>query len=260
MKRRLKLYLTALNRYKRSRGFGIHSPFAFSFVLRVLRESTPYYAYSDIRDRRSLAASLMQRTRGRRLKLMSTKEAKMLFRIVCRLRPTLMVEVGTSYGLGATTMLDVSSASRLIAYPGASAGDNVFATLTADVRNRITECATLAEAKRLYFATAESATDSTAAKGTTPSGPEALTPDAPLILVNTIDSEADITPCAEIIADTLARGGTVVLRNLMRSPLMELLTARVAASMTHGMAFTNSRTAVIVGLRHLPLQRYNLWF
>jgi hypothetical protein len=38
MKKRLKLYLTAMRRYNRSKGFGIHSPFAYTFVLRVLRE------------------------------------------------------------------------------------------------------------------------------------------------------------------------------------------------------------------------------
>ena len=52
---KLKRYLTALRRYSRSKGFGIHSPFAFHFVLNVLRERLPYYAYEDIAEIRQLA-------------------------------------------------------------------------------------------------------------------------------------------------------------------------------------------------------------
>lgn len=38
-----------LKRQRSSRGFGIHSPFAYDFVVNVLRERCLYYAYSDIR-------------------------------------------------------------------------------------------------------------------------------------------------------------------------------------------------------------------
>ena len=41
---RMHRYRTALSRRHRSGGFGIHSPFAFNFVLNVLRERLPYYA------------------------------------------------------------------------------------------------------------------------------------------------------------------------------------------------------------------------
>lgn len=40
-----------LKRQRSSRGFGIHSPFAYNFVLNVLRERYPYYAYDEIVER-----------------------------------------------------------------------------------------------------------------------------------------------------------------------------------------------------------------
>lgn len=46
----------------------------------------------------------------------------------------------------------------------------------------------------------------------------------------------------------------------MRSQAMASLLADVEARISHGMTFTNSRVAVIVGLRHLPRQRFSLWF
>lgn len=57
----------------RSRGHGIHSPFAFSFVTTVLRQHCKYYAYTDIDQ---LAADNTDR-----------RVARCLFRILVALRP-----------------------------------------------------------------------------------------------------------------------------------------------------------------------------
>ena len=48
MKKRLKTLLSIPLRAWRSRGFGVHSPFAFSFITGVLRCPHGYYAYSAI--------------------------------------------------------------------------------------------------------------------------------------------------------------------------------------------------------------------
>ena len=39
-----------LSRIGKSRGFGIQSPWAYSFVKDVISEKLPYYAYSDIEN------------------------------------------------------------------------------------------------------------------------------------------------------------------------------------------------------------------
>ena len=85
MKRRLKRLIPGFRRIKRawrSRGFGIHSPFAFRFVTCVLRESGEYYAYRELRriagDRKAF----------RRLAL--------VFRLVCEFRTAVVSVFGDS--------------------------------------------------------------------------------------------------------------------------------------------------------------------
>lgn len=37
-----------ITEYRTTRGYGVHSPFAFNFITEVLRNTTPYYAYAEI--------------------------------------------------------------------------------------------------------------------------------------------------------------------------------------------------------------------
>jgi hypothetical protein len=170
------------------------------------------------------------------------KSAKMLFRIACYFHPERMLQIGTSYGVSTTAMLDVSSTSQLLIYKGVAAHDDVYNSVTGRYRERITACSTLSEAFARY-------NNECTATGT-----------APFILVNALDSDADIPTCCDALVAALNIEGTVVLRNLMRSESMANLFTAIAAHIDHGMTFTNSRTAVIVGHRHLPRQRFNLWF
>ncbi|MDE5923226.1 MAG: hypothetical protein K2G79_07030 [Muribaculum sp.] len=242
IKKRFKLYLTAVNRYKRSRGFGIHSPFAYMFVLRVLREQLAYYAYSDIQERRTIAASLAHKVEGKRPKLISMKSARMLFRIACYFHPEVMMQIGTSYGVSTTALLDVSSSSRMIIYKGADAHDVVYDEVTRRYSGRIETCLSIDSAIARYESECRIAST------------------APFILVNSVDHGSDTAGCADALVEALTKGGTVIFRNLMSSQAMASLFADVESRITHGMTFTNSRVAVIVGLRHLPRQRFSLWF
>ena len=96
-----------MQRLHRSKGFGIHSPFAFKFVLNVLRERMPYYAYEEISHLRSIAAS---HAKGmfKRKRIISFKSAKMLFRITNYFNPSHILQLGTSYGVSSASMLAVS--------------------------------------------------------------------------------------------------------------------------------------------------------
>lgn len=66
-------------RWRHSRGFGIHSPYAFRFVCEVLNPSRTYgfYAYEE----------LEQRLRQLRVRTISRRRLSMLFRVVVELRP-----------------------------------------------------------------------------------------------------------------------------------------------------------------------------
>lgn len=93
---KLKNMLSWPRRYRTSRGFGVHSPFAFNFITKVLRDrSAYYYAFPEID---SLCGKTHRDSRIDNM-LFSTadyerQEARMLFRILCHFRPDHIVEVG----------------------------------------------------------------------------------------------------------------------------------------------------------------------
>lgn len=83
-----------LKRFRHRKGYGVHSPFAFGLITRVIYEKYPYYNYSGLGGiRRELLATLP----GTRLN--REKTDRLLFRLVNRMQPATIVEVGTSSGL-----------------------------------------------------------------------------------------------------------------------------------------------------------------
>lgn len=58
-----------ISRWWRSKGYGIHSPYAFRLVTEVLPERGRYYAYSEIE------------------RMSDSSRLKLLFRLVCEFRP-----------------------------------------------------------------------------------------------------------------------------------------------------------------------------
>ena len=71
-------------RWRHGRGFGIHSPFAFDFITRTLRERLPYYAYPKLD---ALAAEKWQGASGQR-------RLRLIFRIAVRFNPATAAIVG----------------------------------------------------------------------------------------------------------------------------------------------------------------------
>lgn len=63
-----------LKRYRVSRGYSVHSPFAFYFITRVLRESLPYYCFKTE---------------------ITTRAQRRLFRVIHYFHPTSVCLIGT---------------------------------------------------------------------------------------------------------------------------------------------------------------------
>ena len=138
----LHYYLTAAN----GKGHGIHSPFVFDFVTKVLPHRHRYPAYDAIEDlRRRLrndptmleiedfgAGSTRNKTRGvskdaRSVSDLARHAAKpprlgqLLFRVAGHYQPATMLELGTSLGLSTAYLAAGAPQSRLHTIEGAPA-------------------------------------------------------------------------------------------------------------------------------------------
>jgi predicted O-methyltransferase YrrM len=123
----LRYYITAAN----GKGHGIHSPFVFDLVVKVLNDKTKYEAYTEIEEHRTVllknetiltiedfgAGSAKGLTKQRVVKqiaatsLKPKKYAQLLYRLVNYFLPTQILELGTSLG--------ITTSYLAIAKPGA---------------------------------------------------------------------------------------------------------------------------------------------
>ena len=90
----LKRLLSYPARYRRSLGFGVHSPFAYNFITSVLRlKGYGYYAYPETSGfcPRARKAGFNEIFAGRD---MSAHEAHLIFRVLCFFNPSHVVELG----------------------------------------------------------------------------------------------------------------------------------------------------------------------
>ena len=234
---KIKRYYTALRRYKRSKGFGIHSPFAFNFVLKVLRERCPYYAYDNIHAARWQATRLASKKEQRGL--ISFKNAKMIFRITCYFNPNSILQIGTSHGVLSSAVLNVSTTSHLHTYLGAKYYHKIYQSLTSTVDNRITKYEDINQAINGYFSGLNDG-------------------ESPFVIINHIDS--DTKAILNTAIETINRGGVVIVRNINNNKAINYLWKELKTSMPHGMSFSNFKIGIIVGHDHLPLQHFSLWF
>jgi predicted O-methyltransferase YrrM len=131
----LNYFFTASN----GKGHGIHSPFVFDFITRVLNDRTDYPAYQKVE---SLRKQLLQDSRlfvvedfgagGEFLKkyeksirsiarnaAKSKKYGQLLFRIVNYYQPTTIVELGTSLGITTSYLSLARPDAKLITMEGA---------------------------------------------------------------------------------------------------------------------------------------------
>lgn len=233
-----KIYASSLRRLKRSRGFGVHSPFAFHFICRTLGERAPYYAYQKLAETRSHALEL---ARGvtRHPRIMSEKNAKMLFRVVCRFNPRALFQVGGHFGLSTAAMMTPDSRTTLTCYMPANPHMGIFRKVTAPMASRI---------RYVDDVTAGLAEYAAGTAGT--------------LFITVCDAVA----APEAVTDALCRllgerECVIAVRNLSKSSAMTApLWEALKGTMNHGMTFTNGNIGFLVALRHLPVQHFTLWF
>lgn len=137
----LNYYFTAAS----GKGHGIHSPFVFDFIQKVLNDKFSYPAYEEIEALRqelknnhqeiqitdfgagavkgSVRTAKISRIVSRTAK--SPKFGKLLYRIVARYKPSKLLELGTSLGISGCYLAKANSDGLLYTIEGAEAIANL---------------------------------------------------------------------------------------------------------------------------------------
>ena len=223
---KIRRYCTALTRYRKSKGFGIHSPFAFHFVLNVLREKSAYYAYADIAERRNEARRMKRLLKVRKPRMISEKSARMMFRIANYFNPKMILQLGTNFGVSAYSTLRVSSDSRMW-LASSQAEPEIALVLLQNQADRISVSGSCGEAVDDYIAAVGDGKRYVVERW----------------LVSLAETEA-----------------VVVVRNLQHDEVVARLWRALLSRLTYGMAFTNGKMGVAVIEKKLPRQTFSLWF
>lgn len=234
---RIKRYYTALDRYRRSKGYGIHSPFAFRFVLKVLRERSGYYAYQTIRDGRNLALVRMVEEGISSRKVLSNKNARLIFRVVNFFNPTAIIQFGSNYGVSAICALSASSKSQLWLLEPKAREYSIVKDVVQGNSARIHAFGNVDDCISNYLQVVE----------------------RPFVIVNAVAAD-NLPAVAQFLQTVVGRNGVIVMRNMASSSEVYNLWSGVVRSMEYGMSFTNGKIGVIVANRKLPLQQFSLWF
>lgn len=234
---RIKRYYTALDRYRRSKGYGIHSPFAFRFVLKVLRERSGYYAYQTIRDGRNLALVRMVEEGISSRKVLSNKNARLIFRVVNFFNPTAIIQFGSNYGVSAICALSASSKSQLWLLEPKAREYSIVKDVVQGNSARIHAFGNVDGCISNYLQVVE----------------------RPFVIVNAVAAD-NLPAVAQFLQTVVGRNGVIVMRNMASSSEVYSLWSGVVRSMEYGMSFTNGKIGVIVANRKLPLQQFSLWF
>lgn len=133
----LNYYFTAAN----SKGHGIHSPFVFDLVVKVLNDKTNYPAYKEVEQQRSLllgnetiitvedfgAGSTKGLTKQRTVQQIAStslkpkKYAQLLYRLVKYFQPEQVLELGTSLGITTAYLAKANPSAGVTSMEGSTA-------------------------------------------------------------------------------------------------------------------------------------------
>lgn len=236
---KLKNIGNALSRYQASKGFGVHSPFAFKFILNVLDEKYEYYAYDKLQQLRINVVERTRRENGYKPRVISISEAAAIFRVANYYNPQLFLSIGSSYGVAAASMLAVSKRSRMFLYDDNSAQNNAAALeILSGYGDRIVQGEDLQNTISGYIT--------------------ALGDNDMFVTVNNI-ADHDTATATALIDTAVSRRGVLIMRNIDSSRNMARLWQHCKQAMTYGMTFGNGKTAVMVLNPKLPRQDFEIW-
>lgn len=94
-----------LYKVRHHKGHGIHSPFVFNFITKVIEEKSAYYAYNDIRE---FLISLPEMTFN------ETKFERLLFKCLNYFNAKTILELGAGTGINTLYLTVVSKHSKCI--------------------------------------------------------------------------------------------------------------------------------------------------
>lgn len=131
-------------------GFGIHSPYLFKLITRVIEEQTPYYCYQTIEKYRQnllndtsfiQVLDLGTGKSGKRKvgdiakkSLKSSSEAQLLFRLALHSKANTLLELGTSLGITTMYLARTCSQSKIITIEGCPQTAAIATTLFKNAR------------------------------------------------------------------------------------------------------------------------------
>lgn len=134
-------YLRYLCTAANGKGHGVHSPFVFEFITRVLNDNRHFYAFDAIEKIRSQllsnhstieiqdfgAGSRVAKTNTRKIRevakgsLKPAKYSQLLFRMIDFYAPKQIVELGTSLGITTAYLASANPAAKVTTFEGSSA-------------------------------------------------------------------------------------------------------------------------------------------
>lgn len=230
---RISHLFSSLGRLRRSRGFGVHSPFAFRFVLNVMCQKHGYYAYNAI-DHLHVYATRLARHKPWRSRVMPLSEAKALFRIVNYYNPSHLLHLGSTAGFSvAVTALPSSKSRHLLYVPRAECTD------------MLTSCADRVDKERNMAAVAKHYTQIIAESS-----------EKPFVTIDLKEAE----PQAEaVVRHAVDSGGVIVFCNTAKGSESLRLSDMCRQYARRGMWFGNHHMGVMVANPKLPRQDFMLW-
>lgn len=134
-------YLTYYLKADNGKGHGVHSPFVFDLITKVLNDDRQFYSFEQIERLRfellknSTSVTVEDFGAGSRVKkspirtvseiahssLKPKKYSQLLFKLVNYFSPTVILELGTSFGITTAYLATANSNSKVITMEGSSA-------------------------------------------------------------------------------------------------------------------------------------------